>query len=321
MPIGPEERAEIDAQRGQKTITRRTTVPAIEEIIYEPMPVLDHGFVRVVDYMGSDAAVVQAARVSYGAGTKRSRQDAGLIRYLMRHAHTTPFEMCEIKFHVKLPIFVARQWIRHRTANVNEYSARYSILDNEFYIPAAEHLAAQSENNRQGRGATLQGEEAKRVFELLRSDSTLTYKHYEEMLNEDVHGQVRNQDHQGLARELARMNLTLNFYTQWYWKVDLHNLLHFLWLRSDKHAQYEIRAYAEIMLQAVKRWVPITYDAFLDYRIGGANLSAKGLDVIRHRIRGEDVTRRDVGMSQTEWDELETILQNEPANTDLEMGD
>lgn len=321
MPIGPEERAEIDAQRGQQTITRRATVPAIEEVLYEPMPVLDHGFVRVVDYMGSDAAVVQAARVSYGAGTKRSRQDAGLIRYLMRHAHTTPFEMCEIKFHVKLPIFVARQWIRHRTANVNEYSARYSILDNEFYIPATEHLAAQSENNRQGRGATLQGEEAERVFELLRSDSARTYKHYEEMLNEDIHGQIHNQEHQGLARELARMNLTLNFYTQWYWKVDLHNLLHFLWLRSDKHAQYEIRAYAEVMLQAVKRWVPITYDAFSDYRIGGANLSAKGLAVIRHRIRGKDVTRHDVGMSQTEWDELETILQNEPANTDLEMGD
>ena len=176
----------------------------------------------------------------------------------------------------------------HRTANVNEYSARNSILDNEFYIPASEHLAAQSENNRQGRGATLQGEEAERVFELLRSDSARTYKHYEEMLNEDIHGQIRNQEHQGLARELARMNLTLNFYTQWYWKVDLHNLLNFLWLRSDKHAQYEIRAYAEVMLQAVKRWVPITYDAFSDYRIGGTNLSAKGLDVIRRRLRGEE---------------------------------
>ena len=321
MPIGPQERSEIDAQRGQQTLTRRETVPAIEEVLYEPLPVLDHGFVRVVDYMGSDAAVVQAARVSYGSGTKRSRQDTGLIRYLMRHAHTTPFEMCEMKFHVKLPIFVARQWIRHRTANVNEYSARYSILDNEFYIPASEHLAAQSENNRQGRGATLQGEEAERVFELLRSDSARTYKHYEEMLNEDIHGQIRNQEHQGLARELARMNLTLNFYTQWYWKVDLHNLLNFLWLRSDKHAQYEIRAYAEVMLQAVKRWVPITYDAFSDYRIGGTNLSAKGLDVIRRRLRGEDVSRRDVGMSLTEWNELETILQNEPANTDLDMGD
>lgn len=321
MPIGPQERAEIDAERGQQAPTRRTTVPAIEEILYEPMPVLDHGFIRVVDYMGSDAAVVQAARVSYGAGTKRSRQDAGLIRYLMRHAHTTPFEMCEIKLHVKLPIFVARQWIRHRTANVNEYSARYSILDDEFYIPAAEHLAAQSEDNRQGRGATLQGQEAKRVFELLRSDSALTYKHYEEMLNEDIHGQLHNRDHLGLARELARMNLTLNFYTQWYWKVDLHNLLHFLWLRNDRHAQYEIRAYAEVILQTVKRWVPITYEAFSDYRIGGANLSAKGLDVIRRRLRGEDVSRRDVGMSQTEWDELETILQNETANTDLEMGD
>ncbi len=262
----------------------------------------------MIDYMGSDSAVVQAARVSYGAGTKRARQDAGLIRYLMRHAHTTPFEMCEIKYHVKLPIFVARQWIRHRTASVNEYSARYSILDNEFYVPDSEHLAAQSTSNRQGRGDTLSGDEAARVFDLLRSDAEQAYAHYEEMLNEDVHGTVLDESRQGLARELARMNLSLNFYTQWYWKVNLHNLLHFLWLRSDAHAQYEIRAYATVMLDTVRRWAPLTYAAFMDYRVGGANLSAKGLEVVRRRLRGESVTRRDVGMSTAEWRELNALL-------------
>jgi thymidylate synthase (FAD) len=264
-----------------------------------------------VDYMGSDAAIVQAARVSYGAGTKQSRQDAGLIRYLLRHSHTTPFEMCEIKFHIKLPIFVARQWIRHRTANVNEYSARYSILDNEFYVPAAEHLAAQSTSNRQGRGETLEGQEAKRVLELLRGDAIQAYKHYQEMLNEDINGETLASSRQGLARELARMNLSLNFYTQWYWKVDLHNLLNFLWLRSDDHAQYEIRAYANVMLETLQRWVPLTYEAFSDYRIGGANISAKGLEAIRRRLQGENITRRDVGMSQSEWNELNALVGND----------
>src|SRR5512147_883945 len=184
MPVTPEQQAEIDAQCAACAETRRATVPALEEILYEPLPVLDHGFVRVIDYMGDDAAVVQAARVSYGRGTRKVLEDAGLIRYLMRHSHTTPFEMCEIKYHVKLPIFVARQWIRHRTANVNEYSARYSILDNEYYVPKPEHLAAQSAVNRQGRDQVLAGKEAERVFTLLKKDAELVYEHYLEMLNE-----------------------------------------------------------------------------------------------------------------------------------------
>ncbi|MGE0651451.1 MAG: FAD-dependent thymidylate synthase, partial [Alphaproteobacteria bacterium] len=232
MPLSPDQKSEIAAAREQSTPTRRPTVAALEDILYEALPVLDHGFVRVVDYMGDDAAVVQAARVSYGKGTRRISEDAGLINYLMRHRHTTPFEMCEIKYHVKLPIFVARQWIRHRTANVNEYSARYSILDNEFYLPAPEHLGVQSSANRQGRSEALAGAEAKRVMDLLREDSERTYAHYEEMLNEGEDGKPRDPGRQGLARELARMNLTLNFYTQWYWKTDLHNLLHFLSLRA-----------------------------------------------------------------------------------------
>src|SRR5271167_1822993 len=205
-----EQQQEIAAQQGAVHETRRATVPALEAILYEPLSVLDHGFVRVVDYMGDDAAIVQAARVSYGRGTRKVSEDQGLINYLMRHRHTTPFEMCEIKYHVKLPIFVARQWIRHRTANVNEYSARYSILDNEFYIPLPEHLAAQATTNRQGRGDVLQGAAAKRVLDLLRDDATRSYDHYVEMLNEDEQGAPRDPARQGLARELARMNLTLN---------------------------------------------------------------------------------------------------------------
>jgi len=225
MSLTDTQNAEIAALRDTAASTRRATVPALEEMLYRALPVLDHGFVRVIDYMGDDAAVVQAARVSYGRGTRRVSEDAGLIRYLMRHRHSTPFEMCEIKYHVKLPIFVARQWIRHRTANVNEYSARYSILDREFYLPAPEHLAAQSSDNRQGRGAVLEGQEAADVLDLLRQDATRTYDSYAAMLNEDADGQPRDPARQGLARELARMNLTLNTYTQWYWKTDLHNLL------------------------------------------------------------------------------------------------
>ena len=228
MPVTPEQRAEIDAQRAAGAETRRATVPALEEILYQPLPVLDHGFLRVIDYMGDDGAILQAARVSYGRGTRRVQDDAGLIDYLMRHRHSTPFEMCEIKYHVKLPIFVARQWIRHRTANVNEYSARYSVLDKEYYLPAPEHLAAQSTGNRQGRGAVLSAEDATRVLALLREDAERCHTHYEEMLDENGFG---------LARELARINLTLATYTQWYWKIDLHNLLHFLGLRADAHAQ------------------------------------------------------------------------------------
>src|SRR4051794_11877892 len=196
MPLTPEQEQEIEAARAANHPTRRATVPALEEMLFQPLPVLDHGFVRVIDYMGDDGAIVQAARVSYGRGTRKVSEDAGLIRYLMRHRHTTPFEMCEIKYHVKLPIFVARQWIRHRTANVNEYSARYSILDREFYIPSPEHLAAQSRANRQGRGDVLGGAEAAQVLELLRADAARCYEHYAEMLNEDEAGAQRDPSRQ-----------------------------------------------------------------------------------------------------------------------------
>src|SRR5690242_16785810 len=192
MPLTEQQIAEIDAARGQRAETARPTVAALEAMLFEAMPVLDHGFVRVIDYMGDDAAIVQAARVSYGRGTRRVSEDSGLIRYLMRHRHSTPFEMCEIKYHVKLPIFVARQWIRHRTANVNEYSARYSILDREFYLPAPEHLAAQSAANRQGRGGVIEGEAARRVLDLLRADAERAYEGYAALLNEDETGTPRD---------------------------------------------------------------------------------------------------------------------------------
>ncbi len=301
--------AEIEEARARMAETRRVVAPGLEEVLYTAFPVLDHGFVRVVDYMGDDAAVVQAARVSYGRGTKSVRNDAGLIRYLLRHRHTTPFEMCEIKLHVKLPVFVARQWIRHRTANVNEYSARYSVLDREFYIPAPEHLAAQSAANRQGRGDVLEGDEAARVLQLLRDDAAACYDHYEEMLNEGPDGAPADPGRQGLARELARMNLPLSVYTQWYWKTDLHNLLHFLSLRADAHAQYEIRAYADVMLALTERWVPITAQAFRDYSMGAVSLSAPALAAVRRMVAGEEVTQPDSGLSAREWRELMAALE------------
>jgi thymidylate synthase (FAD) len=310
MPLTPEQLAEIEAQRQVQNTTRRAVAPELEDILYEPLPVLDHGFVRVVDYMGNDSAIVQAARVSYGKGTKQTRNDAGLINYLLRHRHTTPFEMCEIKYHIKLPIFVARQWIRHRTANVNEYSARYSVLDQEFYIPTPEHLAAQSQSNRQGRGDVLQGEEAARVLELLKSDSKRCYQNYEEMLNEREDGSVIDPSRSGLARELARMNLPLNIYTQWYWKVDLHNLMHFLSLRADVHAQYEIRAYAEVMLETLRRWVPVVHDALNKHVIEGVNLSGPALDVVRRLLKGEKVEEETSGLSKREWAELMSALES-----------
>ena len=289
MKLTKEQEQEIKEQQSQETSTKRVTAPELEKILYEAIPILDHGFIRVVDYMGNDTSIVQAARVSYGKGTKKVSTDSGLIKYLMRHWHSTPFEMCEIKYHVKLPIFIARQWIRHRTANVNEYSARYSILDKEFYLPKTENLAAQSQSNRQGRGDVLQGEQAKKVLELLKNDAEQTYNNYEMMLNERYDGSVINEKEVGLARELARMNLTLNTYTQWYWKTDLLNLMNFLRLRADHHAQYEIRTYADAMLDTLKKWVPITYEAFMDYRVGGTEVSAKGKIILQKLIKGEDV--------------------------------
>ena len=301
MPLNSDQKAEIEAQRTTPKSTLRAVSEGMEAHLYTAYPVLDHGFVRVIDYMGDDAAICQAARVSYGKGTKSVQNDEGLIRYLMRHWHSTPFEMCEVKLHVKLPVFVARQWIRHRTANVNEYSARYSILDREFYIPAAEDLAAQSVINNQGRGETLTGEEAERVLRYLRDDAMRAYDHYEEMISDE--GQ------QGLARELARMNLPANIYTQWYWKVDLHNLLHFLRLRADAHAQYEIRVYADAICKVVADWVPAAYAAFEDYRMGGATLSSKALDTVRKMLKGEEVTQESSGMSKGEWREFMGLIE------------
>ena len=300
MPLSPEQAKDIEEQRAQTAPTRRVVSPGMEQHLYTAIPVLDHGFIRVIDYMGDDAAITQAARVSYGKGTKSVQNDEGLIRYLMRHWHSTPFEMCEVKLHVKLPVFVARQWIRHRTANVNEYSARYSILDREFYIPAPEHLNAQSVVNNQGRGDVLEGEEAARVLDILKADSTRAYDHYEEMISDD--GQA------GLARELARMNLPANIYTQWYWKVDLHNLFHFLRLRADAHAQYEIRVYAEAMCQVVADWVPFAYKAFEDYRLGSVSMSAQMVECLRRMLKGEEVTEESSGMSKREWREFMGVV-------------
>jgi thymidylate synthase (FAD) len=299
MPLTPDQKAEIEAARANPRPTLRAVSEGMEAHLYRAHEVLDHGFIRVIDYMGDDSAIVQAARVSYGAGTKHVQNDEGLIRYLMRHWHSTPFEMCEIKLHVKLPVFVARQWIRHRTANVNEYSARYSILDREFYIPQPEQLAAQSTVNNQGRGEVLTGEEAARVLEILKRDAAQCYDDYEAMLSQE--GQ------QGLARELARMNLPMNIYTQWYWKTDLHNLFHFLRLRADSHAQYEIRVFAEAIAECVKDWVPLAYAAFEDYRMGGVTLSAKAIDVLKRRLKGETVTQETSGMSKGEWREFEGV--------------
>ena len=305
MPVNKEQLEEIEALRSEKTETARVTAPELEAVLYQPIEVLDHGFVRVIDYMGDDSSVVQSARVSYGKGTKKISNDKGLIKYLMRHRHSTPFEMCEIKFHIKLPIFIARQWIRHRTANVNEYSARYSILDKEFYIPSAENLAAQSQINNQGRGDALTDDEASNVIQILKNDAEQTYANYETLLNENSSGGVLDESKSGIARELARMNLTLNTYTQWYWKIDLNNLLHFLALRADDHAQYEIRVYADVMLDLVKKWVPLTYEAFEDYRMGGTELSAKEIKLMRKLLKGAKVSFEEEGLSKREWSELQ----------------
>ena len=306
MPLSPDQQAEIDTLRNAPQSTLRAVAPGMEKHLYSAHPVLDHGFVRVIDYMGDDAAICQAARVSYGKGTKSVQNDEGLIRYLMRHWHSTPFEMCELKLHVKLPVFVARQWIRHRTANVNEYSARYSILDREFYIPSPDHVNAQSVVNNQGRGGVLEGEEAARVLEILKTDSNRAYDNYESMIGETG---PDGQPQDGLARELARMNLPSNIYTQWYWKVDLHNLFHFLRLRADAHAQYEIRVYADAICNLVADWVPAAYSAFEDYRLGGATLSGKALDCIRKMVKGEEVTQESSGMSKGEWREFQQVVR------------
>ena len=296
---------EIRNLRSKVKKTLRATSSSLESILYKPFKVLDSGFIRVIDYMGDDSAIVQSARVSYGEGTKKVSNDKGLIRYLMKNWHTTPFEMCEIKFHIKLPIFIARQWIRHRTANVNEYSARYSILDKEFYIPRPEHMSSQSSTNKQGRGTNLSKKDTEKFIKILKDDADRNYKHYENMLNENQSGEIINDDKEGLSRELARINLTLNTYTQWYWKIDLHNLLHFLYLREDAHAQYEIQAYAEIILnKIVKRWVPHTYSAFKEFQLESYNLSKTAIEVIKKKLQGKKISYEKSGLGKREWAEL-----------------
>ena len=309
MRINEAEKEQVAEARSSQNETRRPMSCGLEDILHKVIPVLDHGFIRVVDYMGNDSSVVQAARVSYGRGTKRRSQDRDLINYLMQHFHSTPFEMAEIKLHVKLPIFVARQWIRHRTASVNEHSARYSVLDREFYVPEPKRLAAQSPANRQGRERLLEEPEASYVLKLLQRDAENAYDHYLDLLNEDSQGNRRTTDRLGLARELARMNLSVNFYTQWYWKVDLHNFMRFLHLRADPHAQYEIRAYAEILIDILDRWVPLTAGAFREHRLGAMQLSATAVKVIRDRLAGKTIGPQNSGLSKREWNVLAEVFQ------------
>ena len=307
--LSSEQIKEINSLRENSSKTVRPVAPGIEKILYEVFPALDHGFVRVVDYMGDDQAIVQAARVSYGKGTTRVSEDRGLIRYLMRHRHSTPFEMCEIKLHVKLPMFIARQWIRHRTASINEYSARYSVLDKEFYIPEEKDLAIQSKSNKQGRGDTLSAKDSEEALFLLKRDAEKSYETYEYLLNENQEGEVLDNNRDGLSRELARINLTLNTYTQWYWKTNLHNLMNFIFLRADSHAQYEIRVYADIIYKIMESWVPITAEAFKSYRSGSVELSAEALDVIKLMLSGNKVEQKESGLSLREWNELLNYLK------------
>lgn len=290
-------RENLNSLRDSKSETYRPTVSVLEKILHLPFPILDHGFVRVVDYMGDDSSITQAARVSYGKGTKQVNEDKGLINYLMRHKHTTPFEMCDIKFHIKAPIFVARQWLRHRTSSVNEYSARYSILSKEFYIPTPNNMAVQSTINKQGRDEALPPEVANKLINILRQDAEKCHLDYDYMMSE------------GLTRELARINLTLNYYTEWYWKVNLHNLLHFLKLRADSHAQYEIRVYAEVILDIVKLWVPHTYAAFEDYILNAFTLSSKALEAVINMLKGKVVTQENSQLTKREWAELMNALK------------
>lgn len=306
MTLKPQQINEINSLTQQKNQTLRPVSPELEEILYQPLYVLDYGFVRVIDYMGNDSSVVQAARVSYGSGTKKINADIALINYLMAHKHTTPFEMCELKLHIKLPIFIARQWVRHRTASINEYSARYSILEDEFYIPKAEHLSPQSKINHQGRNSEnpLSATEQQEVLDILIKDSKHCYDNYLHLINQNSNGETIDENKQGLARELARMNLTLNCYTQWYWKINLHNLLHFLKLRADSHAQYEIRVYAEIILDIVKKWVPHSYNAFVNYQQNSKNFSQNALAVLQKLLHQQPVSQETSGLSQREWQEL-----------------
>ncbi|QEK38352.1 FAD-dependent thymidylate synthase [Candidatus Cytomitobacter primus] len=273
--------------------TKRTCVESMEQIIGEEMSILDKGFIRVIDYMGDDSAIVQAARISYGKGTKSVSSDKSLIRYLLRHEHTSVFEMCEIKLHIKAPIFVARQWLRHRTANVNEYSARYSEMERDFYCPSIDNITGQDMSNRQARGSDLDipiRENAQQQINRVNSESFETYTN----LIED-----------GVAREISRGILPTNLYTQFYWKIDLNNLLRFIKLRTSSYAQFEIREYALKIKEILSLWVPFTYDAFNNYN--HCSLSKEGLKVVQELANGKQITKDDTNMSKNEWN---TLMRN-----------
>ncbi len=302
----------MEEEQVESSSTHRVTSEGIEKVLYKSIPVLDHGFIRVIDYMGSDGAIVQAARVSYGKGTKTPSQDQALINYLMRHKHTSPFEMCEIKLHIKMPIFIARQWIRHRTASLNEYSARYSVMSREFYLPSLENVKPQSANNKQGRGGDMSTKEAQNIINTIKQDSLNAYDHYLDLLNlaDENSTELKDEDKTGVAREIARINLTLNYYTEMYWKIDLHNLLHFLRLRADGHAQYEIRCYADAILEVVKAWVPLTYNAFEKYINNAVTLSSDMMKALQRMIKGEKLTQENSGLSKTEWRDFERMFHN-----------
>lgn len=278
------------------------------ELIGKEFKCLDKGFVRLIDYMGDDASIVQAARVSYGKGTKSVREDRGLLRYLMRHKHTSPFEMVEYKFHIKLPIFVARQWIRHRTANVNEYSGRYSEMPDHFYLPDIDQVRVQSQMNRQGRAEIpMPVQMADEIIENFAQKQQMLHDDYQDLLSKDV------------ARELARINLPLSTYTEWYWKIDLHNLFHFLRLRLDKHAQYEIRVYAEIISDIVKQTVPLAWESFNDYILGSISFSRielKALKNLLHENFPDKSAIEEIGLNSREADEFLDKI-NSVINSDL----
>jgi thymidylate synthase (FAD) len=308
MILSDDQKSDIAALRQDEATTRRAVVADVEAVLHEPIPVLGNGFIRLVDYMGGDAAIVQGARVSYGRGTKSVSDDRGLIRYLMRNRHTSPFELAVAKFHVRAPIFVTRQWFRHRTASINEYSARYSVLEREFYFPRVEDIATQSSDNKQGRGEPLTLAQSERVLSILRDDAGRCYDNYLSLLNADEAGQPIDPAQRGIARELARMNLPVNVMTQFYWQINLWNLLHFLKLRADKHAQYEIRAYAEAILDIVEKWAPQTFEAYRDYMQEAVLLSGPALRVLRQALAGEDVDWKAAGISKREADELIELL-------------
>ena len=252
----------------------RTTVPEAEALLDQEIKVLDKGFVRLVDYMGGDQRIVQAARVSYGEGTKSVRQDRALIHYLIKHWHTSPFEQVQLTFHCKMPIFIARQWIRHRTARLNEISGRYSIMKDEFYVPEPQQVAFQSSNNKQGRADSLPLDQAMAIIEQMEQDQKEAYTEYTGMIDK------------GVARELARTNLPVSLYTEWYWQIDLHNLFHFIRLRMDAHAQYEIRVYAEALAQCAKAVAPFAYEAFEEHILGSVAFSKAECAALSRMLNG-----------------------------------